>query len=83
MHSLEANNNLINARCNREPGAEGAWETSGLGFMFTSTTPVTLFSRTFLCRSVKTLCEIIVKTIFIYIAFMTNKITSIKHKENN
>jgi len=51
-HSLEAKNKLINAKSNREPGMEGAGEKSGLGFMFTSTTSVTLFSRIFLCRSV-------------------------------
>jgi len=51
-HSLEANNKLINAKSNREPGMDGAEEKSDFGFMFTSTTSVTLFSRIFLCRSV-------------------------------
>jgi len=51
-HSLEADNKLINAKSNREPGMDGAGEKSDFGFMFTSTTSVTLFSRIFLCRSV-------------------------------
>jgi len=51
-HSLEANNKLINVKSNREPGMDGAGEKSGSGFMFTSTTSVTLFSRIFLSRSV-------------------------------
>jgi len=41
MHSLEASN-LINGKSNREPGMKRAGETSGYGFMFTSTTSVTL-----------------------------------------
>ena len=52
MHSLEAKNKVINAKSNREPGMDGAGEKSGLGFMFKSTTSVTLFSTIFLCRSV-------------------------------
>ena len=51
-HSLEADNKLINAKSNREPGMDGAGEKSDFGFMFTSTTSVTLFSRIFLFRSV-------------------------------
>jgi len=43
IHSLEASN-LINGKTNREPGMEGAGETSGYGFMFASTTTVTLFT---------------------------------------
>ena len=42
MHSLEAKNKFINAKSNRETGMEGAGEIQGLGFMFTSTTSVTL-----------------------------------------
>ena len=41
-HSLEANNKLINAKSNREPGMDEAGEKSGLGFMFTSTSSDTL-----------------------------------------
>ena len=33
MHSLEANNKLINGKSNREPRMEGAGEKSGLVFI--------------------------------------------------
>ena len=49
MHSLEANNNLINGKGNWEPRMKGPGEKSGLGF--TSATSVTLSSRIFVIRT--------------------------------
>ena len=49
MHSLEANNKLINGKGNWESRMEGAGEKSGLGF--TSATPVILSSRIFVIRT--------------------------------
>ena len=58
MHSLEANNKLINGKSKWEPRMEGAGEKSGLGFILTSTASVILFSSIFLCRFEGPLCKL-------------------------
>ena len=50
MHSLEANNKLINGKSKWEPRMEGAGEKSCLGFIFTSAASVILFPGIFLGR---------------------------------
>ena len=47
MHSLEANNKLINRKSKWESRLEGAGEKSGLGFILTSAASVILFSSIF------------------------------------
>ena len=58
MHSLEANNRLINGKSKWEPRIEGAGEKSCLGFILTSAASVVLFSSIFLCRFWEPLCKL-------------------------
>ena len=49
MHSLEANNKLINGKSKWAHRMEGAREKSGLGFILTSAASVILVSSIILC----------------------------------
>ena len=50
MHSLEANNKLINGKSKWAHKVEGAGEKPGLGFISTSAASVVLVSSIILCR---------------------------------
>ena len=50
MHSLEANNKVINGKSKWECRMKGAGEKSGLGFILTSAASVILVSSIILCR---------------------------------
>ena len=50
VHSIEANNKLINRKSKWAHRMEGAGEKSGLGFILTSATSVILVSSIILCR---------------------------------
>ena len=59
MHSLEANNKVINEKGKWECKMEGAGEKSGLGFILTSATSVILVSSINLCRFGGPLCKVL------------------------
>ena len=58
MHSLEANNKLINGKSKWAHSMEGAGKKSGLGFILTSAASVILVSRIILCRFGGPLCKV-------------------------
>ena len=59
MHSLEANNKVINGKSKWECRMEGAGEKSGLEFILTSAASVVLVSSIILCRFGGPLCKVL------------------------